>query len=58
MTFMGHWFITPNFFSFVDENVFYSIPEKERKTAFNEAGHYMFNNTGQELKFFMIYTLN
>jgi hypothetical protein len=55
---MGHWFITPNFFSFVDENVFYSIPEKERKTAFNEAGHYMFNNTGQELKFFMIYTLN
>lgn len=33
----GHWFITPNFFSFVDENKF----------LLN--GRMQFNNQGQEL---------
>ncbi len=37
----GHWFITPNFFSFIDENIFKTIDAKQRNAAFNKAGDYI-----------------
>lgn len=39
----GHWFITPNFFNFVDEKRFKAISSKQRNTAFNKAGEYISN---------------
>ncbi|MBL4934336.1 HAD-IA family hydrolase [Clostridium sp. YIM B02515] len=37
----GHWFITPNFFSYVDENIFKAIDTKQRNAAFNKASDYI-----------------
>lgn len=37
----GHWFITPNFFDFIDESAFESISENKRSEAFSKAGQYM-----------------
>ncbi|MGH4118034.1 hypothetical protein [Clostridium sp.] len=37
----GHWFITPNFFNYVDEKKFRSIDRKQRNKAFNQAGNYI-----------------
>lgn len=37
----GHWFITPNFFRFVDKNEFNSITRAKRETAFLKAGEYI-----------------
>jgi putative hydrolase of the HAD superfamily len=37
----GHWFITPNFFSFINMNKFKSIPMAELSKAFSKAGDYI-----------------
>lgn len=37
----GHWFITPNFFEFVDEKSFKAIGRKRRDNAFSKAGSYI-----------------
>ena len=37
----GHWFITPNFFSYVDKKSFNSISVAQKKEAFNKAGQYI-----------------
>jgi putative hydrolase of the HAD superfamily len=37
----GHWFITPNFFNYVDEKNFKSIDSNKRKSAFNKAENYI-----------------
>lgn len=37
----GHWFITPNFFGFVDKNKFNSIAKSKREKAFLKAGEYI-----------------
>lgn len=37
----GNWFITPNFFKYVDKNVFNSIPRDKRKLAFKRAYDYI-----------------
>lgn len=37
----GHWFITPNFFNYVDKQDFMNIPKVRRETAFNKAGDYI-----------------
>ena len=37
----GHWFITPNFFNYVDKKSFDLINESKRNDAFNIAGNYI-----------------
>jgi putative hydrolase of the HAD superfamily len=37
----GHWFITPNFFKYVDKAVFDSIPKDKKKHAFKKAYEYI-----------------
>ncbi|MGL4374000.1 MAG: HAD-IA family hydrolase [Turicibacter sp.] len=37
----GHWFITPNFFDYVDESKFYQLSDKKRNHAFFKAGNYI-----------------
>lgn len=37
----GHWFITPNFFKFVDKKKFHSIPKAKLNNVFKEAGSYI-----------------
>lgn len=37
----GHWFITPNFFEFVDKKAFYRIPKSQIEYAFLKAGEYI-----------------
>ena len=37
----GHWFITPNFFNYVDKKVFESMLQCNIKNAFNSAGNYI-----------------
>lgn len=37
----GHWFITPNFFEFVNEKAFLSILKSQRNMAFSKAGEYI-----------------
>lgn len=37
----GHWFITPNFFKYVDEKKFKAIASKQRNNAFAKAGQYI-----------------
>lgn len=39
----GHWFITPNFFSYVDKNKFKAVSPKEIYSAFNKAAEYINN---------------
>ncbi len=34
----GHWFITPNFFQYVDQKKFNTLPSSKRKNAFAVAG--------------------
>lgn len=35
----GHWFITPNFFNYIDEEKYKTIDVKQRNKAFNLAGN-------------------
>lgn len=37
----GNWFITPNFFRFVDKKMYNSIPAQKKKNAFKKAGNYI-----------------
>lgn len=37
----GHWFITPNFFTYVDKQLFSNISKSRIDTAFNKAGDYI-----------------
>jgi len=37
----GHWFITPNFYSFVDKEKFNSIPGQRKRVAFGKAEKYI-----------------
>ena len=37
----GHWFITPNFFKYVDEKTFDTIPSSKKKMAFSKAAEYI-----------------
>lgn len=37
----GHWFISPNFFKFVNEEKFKSLDSKARNNAFHKAGSYI-----------------
>lgn len=37
----GHWFITPNFFKYVDKKKFKAIKASKRKVAFDNAGEYI-----------------
>lgn len=37
----GHWFITPNFFKYIDKNSFDSIPSSQLKEAFSKASQYV-----------------
>lgn len=37
----GHWFITTNFFSYVDRNTFDNISNEKRSLAFTKAGNYI-----------------
>lgn len=37
----GHWFITPNFFNYINKKKFASIPKAEKKLAFAKAGEYI-----------------
>ena len=37
----GHWFITPNFFKYVDKKDFYSILESKKNDAFSSAMNYI-----------------
>ena len=56
----GHWFITPNFFNYVDKKIFSSIAISNRRKAFNKAGQYMIKqklilNEEEEYKHFVEY---
>lgn len=37
----GHWFITPNFFEYVDKQKFDSIKKSKRNNAFSKAYEYI-----------------
>lgn len=37
----GHWFITNNFFEYVDKHKFNSIPSREKELAFKKAGEFI-----------------
>lgn len=37
----GHWFIPPNFFSYVDKKKFKAITSSQKKNAFKKAGEYI-----------------
>lgn len=37
----GHWFITPNFFKYVNESKFNQLSDKKRNHAFFVAGNYI-----------------
>ncbi|MFA6941758.1 MAG: HAD family hydrolase [Clostridiaceae bacterium] len=37
----GNWFITPNFFEYVDKNIFYNITKNKKKIAFKKAYDYI-----------------
>jgi putative hydrolase of the HAD superfamily len=56
----GHWFITPNFFNYVDKERYSSIVVSQRNEAFNKAGQYMMKqnlilNEEEEYKHFVEY---
>lgn len=56
----GHWFITPNFFNYVDKKSFKSISVAQKREAFNKAGQYinkqnLISNEGEEYKYFFEY---
>lgn len=56
----GHWFITPNFFTYVDKKKFNSINSCQKKLAFNKAGEYIHKqnfilNEDEEYKHFIEY---
>ncbi|MGV8984246.1 HAD-IA family hydrolase [Clostridium sp.] len=56
----GHWFITPNFFRYVDKKSFSSISGSQKREAFNKAGHYinkenLISNEEEEYKHFVEY---
>lgn len=37
----GHWFIPPNFFEYVDKEIFDSIPSSNKRAAYTRAGNYI-----------------
>lgn len=37
----GHWFITPNFYDYVDKKTIYSLPEERVNLAFEKAAQYI-----------------
>ncbi|MFC3749961.1 HAD-IA family hydrolase [Paenibacillus sp. GCM10012306] len=41
----GHWFISPNFFNFIDEEIFCSIDKQTRNKAFYKANTYISNQS-------------
>lgn len=56
----GHWFITPNFFDYVDKKSFNSISAPDKREAFNKAGQYinkenLISNEEEEYKHFVEY---
>ena len=56
----GHWFITPNFFNYVDKRSLNSISAPEKREAFNKAGQYiskenLISNEEEEYKHFVEY---
>jgi len=56
----GHWYITPNFFKYVDKNKFNSISASQKQLAFNKAGEYIakqnyIRDEGEEFKHFIEY---
>lgn len=56
----GHWFITPNFFEFVDEKSFKALERNQRDYAFSKAGSYismqnLITNEEEELTHFLEY---
>lgn len=56
----GHWFISPNFFNYIDKKAFNSISAVQRNEAFNKAGEYMIKqklivNEEEEYKHFVEY---
>jgi putative hydrolase of the HAD superfamily len=56
----GHWFITPNFFTYVNEKDFVAIPKEQKHTAFEKAGLYISQQKlilteEDEFKHFLIY---
>ena len=55
---MGHWFISPRFFEYVDKEKFNSLSKMKVKNAFHQATKYINNistvkTTGDELKHFL-----
>lgn len=59
----GHWFITPNFFTYVDKIRFNSLSDLQRSEAFNKAGQYIdkqnliFNEEEEYKHFFQYYKI-
>ena len=56
----GHWFITPNFFQYVDKKAFSSIPKSQRNKAFSKAAEYiskqsLIETVEEEYKHFLEY---
>lgn len=56
----GHWFITPNFFSYVSKKSFNSITISQKNEAFNKSGEYIMKqkliiNEEEEYKHFIEY---
>lgn len=56
----GHWYITPNFFDYVDKKKFNSISLKAKRLAFNKAGEYikqqrLIADENNEYKYFFEY---
>lgn len=56
----GHWFITPNFFNFVDETKFRSLDKQAIHRAFHLAGNYIsmqnvIQNEDEEYRHFLEY---
>lgn len=37
----GHWFITPNFYNYIDKKVIYSLPDERVNLAFEKAAKYI-----------------
>lgn len=60
MSITGHWFITPNFFTYIDKKIFNSIPASMKELAFNSAGEYISKQNliideDEEYKYFLEY---
>jgi putative hydrolase of the HAD superfamily len=56
----GHWFITPNFFNYVDKKIFSSISASKKRLAFNKSREYISKqnliiNENEEYKHFFQY---